>query len=94
MTILGHGHLAGTLAFGAPAAIEVCQVVAHLRGQVFSTVASLNFVAMAVGSGLAGPVHAAFGTAVTLMLFTLFEFISAGIWLTSRSALRGRVAHV
>src|SRR6516162_8178467 len=35
MTILGHGHLAGTLAFRAPAAVKVRQVVAHLRGQVF-----------------------------------------------------------
>src|SRR5271165_547380 len=35
MTVLGHGHIPGALAFRAPAAVEVRQVVPHLRGEVF-----------------------------------------------------------
>jgi MFS family permease len=40
---------------------------AHLRGQIFSTVGSLDVAAVAVGAAIAGPFHAAFGTAATLL---------------------------
>lgn len=42
---------------------------AHLRGQIFTTVTSLNLAAAAVGSAAAGPFHAAFGTTATVFAF-------------------------
>jgi len=40
---------------------------AQLRGQIFSTVASLDVAAIAVGAALAGPFQASFGTEATLL---------------------------
>jgi MFS family permease len=42
---------------------------AHLRGQVLSTVGSLNLAAAAVGAAVAGPFQAAFGTTATVYGF-------------------------
>ncbi len=64
-----------------------------VRGQVFSTVASLNFAGVAIGSAGAGAVHAALGTNATLWAFSAFQFISAAWLLTARGELRGSAAH-
>ena len=64
-----------------------------LRGQVFSTISSFTLAGMAIGSGLAGPVHAAFGTAVTLLGFSALQLAAAVCLLSARMALRGAVAH-
>jgi MFS family permease len=66
---------------------------AHLRGQVFSTVGSATLAGMAVGSALAGPVHAALGTDATLLAFAALQLASAACLLAARSALRGSEAH-
>ena len=41
----------------------------HLRGQILTTVSSLNLAAIALGAALAGPLHAALGTTATLLSF-------------------------
>ena len=41
----------------------------HLRGQIFTTVTSLNLAAAAVGAAAAGPFQAALGTTATLLAF-------------------------
>jgi MFS family permease len=66
---------------------------AHLRGQVFSTVGSVTLAGMAVGSALAGPVHAALGTDATLLAFAALQLASAACLLGARKALRGTEAH-
>jgi MFS family permease len=66
---------------------------AHLRGQVFSTAGSLTLAGMAVGSALAGPVHAALGTDATLLAFVVLQIASAVCLLGARSVLRGTEAH-
>jgi hypothetical protein len=48
----------------------------HLRGQIFATIFSLDVAATAIGSGAAGPLHAAAGTTVTLLTFGIMIFIS------------------
>jgi MFS family permease len=59
----------------------------HLRGQIFATVSSLDLAAIALGSGLAGPLHAALGTTGTLLSFALLMLAAALVTLvTSRSA--------
>jgi MFS family permease len=50
----------------------------HLRGQIFTTVSSLNLAAIAIGSALAGPLHAALGTTATLLSFALL-MLAAGL---------------
>ena len=50
----------------------------HQRGQIFATVSSLNLAAIAAGSALAGPLHAALGTVATLLCFGLL-MLSAGL---------------
>jgi MFS family permease len=66
---------------------------AHLRGQVFSTAGSLTLAGMAVGSALAGPVHAALGTDATLLAFVVLQLVSAACLLSARGVLRGTEAH-
>jgi MFS family permease len=66
---------------------------AHLRGQVFSTVGSVTLAGMAIGSALAGPVHAALGTDATILAFAALQFASAACLLVARGALRGTEAH-
>jgi MFS family permease len=66
---------------------------AALRGQVFSTVASFTLTGMAIGSALAGPVHAALGTSATLLGFSVLQLVGGLCVLTARKALRGTVAH-
>lgn len=51
---------------------------AHLRGQIFTTVSSLNLAAIAIGSALAGPLHAALGTTATLLSFAVL-MLAAGL---------------
>jgi MFS family permease len=41
----------------------------HLRGQVFSTAASLDLAGIALGAAIAGPLQAGFGTDGTLLVF-------------------------
>ena len=65
----------------------------QLRGQVFSTVGSLTLAGMAIGSAIAGPVHAALGTAATLMAFAVLQLVSGGCLLTARGELRGIAVH-
>jgi MFS family permease len=77
---LVHG-LAGALALVAlTGALEGPSLVAivavrqrlappHLRGQIMSTVLSLDIAAFAIGSAAAGPLHAAAGTVATLYVF-------------------------
>ncbi len=65
----------------------------HLRGQVFSTVGSITLAGMAVGSALAGPIHAALGTDATLLAFPVFQFASGASVLIARSELSGTAAH-
>jgi hypothetical protein len=48
---------------------------------------------MAVGSALAGPVHAALGTDATLLAFVVLQIASAVCLLGARSVLRGTEAH-
>jgi MFS family permease len=48
----------------------------HLRGQIFTTVSSLNLAAIAIGSALAGPLHAALGTTATLLSFALLMLVT------------------
>jgi MFS family permease len=48
----------------------------HLRGQIFATVFSLDLAASAVGSAVAGPLHAATGTTTTLFAFGALILIS------------------
>jgi hypothetical protein len=50
----------------------------HLRGQIFTTVSSLNLAAIAIASALAGPLHAALGTTATLLSFALL-MLAAGL---------------
>ncbi len=64
-----------------------------VRGQVFSTVGSLNFAGIAIGSALAGAVHAALGTDATLWAFSVFQLLSAAWLLMARRELRGSEAH-
>ncbi len=49
---------------------------AHLRGQIFATVFSIDLAASAAGSAVAGPFHAAEGTTATLLAFGLLTMIS------------------
>jgi MFS family permease len=49
---------------------------AHLRGQVFATIFSLDLAASAVGSAVAGPLHADAGTVVTLFAFGALTLVS------------------
>lgn len=65
----------------------------HLRGQVFSTAGSLTLAGMAIGSALAGPVHAALGTDATLFAFVILQFASAACLFAARRVLRGTEAH-
>ncbi|MBV8941825.1 MAG: MFS transporter [Solirubrobacterales bacterium] len=65
----------------------------QLRGQVFSTVGSLTLAGMAIGSAIAGPVHAALGTDATLMAFAVLQLVSGGCLLTARGELRGIAVH-
>jgi predicted MFS family arabinose efflux permease len=51
---------------------------AHLRGQIFATVGSLNLAAIAAGSALAGPLHSALGTIATLLCFAAL-ILAAGL---------------
>jgi MFS family permease len=80
-------------ALGAFLTVQQRHAPAHLRGQVFSTLSSLTLVGTAVGSAIAGPVNAAFGTHATLLLFTLFELAATGAMLTAWSSLRGTSTH-
>jgi hypothetical protein len=48
---------------------------------------------MAVGSAVAGPVHAALGTDATLLAFAALQLASAACLLCARSALHGTEAH-
>jgi MFS family permease len=66
----------------------------QLRGQVFSTVGSLTLAGMAIGSALAGPVHAALGTDATLLAFAALQFASAVCMAGARGALRDKAVHV
>jgi MFS family permease len=50
----------------------------HLRGQIFTTVSSLNLEAIAIGSALAGPLHVVLGTTATLLSFALL-MLAAGL---------------
>jgi MFS family permease len=50
----------------------------HLRGQIFTTVSSLNLAAIAIGAALAGPLHSALGTIATLLSFGVLMF-AAGL---------------
>jgi MFS family permease len=65
----------------------------QLRGQVFSTVGSVTLAGMAIGSALAGPVHAVLGTNATLWAFSVLQLISAAWMLTARRELSGSAAH-
>lgn len=65
----------------------------ELRGQVFSTVGSLTLAGMAIGSAIAGPIHAALGTDATLLAFSVLELVSAVCLLTARGELRGKAVH-
>jgi MFS family permease len=65
----------------------------QLRGQVFSTVGSLTLAGMAIGSAVAGPIHAALGTNATLFAFAAFQVVTAACLLGARSQLRGTAAH-
>jgi predicted MFS family arabinose efflux permease len=50
----------------------------HVRAQIFTTVSSVNLAAIALGSALAGPLHAGLGTTATLLAFALLIF-AAGV---------------
>ncbi len=56
---------------------------AHLRGQIFTTVSSLNLAAIAIGSALAGPLHAALGTTATLLSFGLLMLVAGLVTLVT-----------
>jgi hypothetical protein len=60
---------------------------------VFSTIGSMTLAGMAIGSAVAGPIHAALGTDATLLAFVVLQFASAACLLAARGALRGRAAH-
>lgn len=64
----------------------------HLRGQIFATVGSLNLAAIAAGSAAAGPLHAALGTAATLLCFALLMLAAGLITLVTGGGSRGRGA--
>lgn len=80
-------------ALGAFLTVQQRHAPAHLRGQVFSTLSSLTLVGTAVGSAIAGPVHSAFGTNATLLLFTVFELAATGAMLTAWKSLPGTASH-
>jgi MFS family permease len=48
----------------------------HLRGQIFATVFSLDLAASAIGTAVAGPLHAAAGTTTTLFAFGALILVS------------------
>lgn len=56
---------------------------AHLRGQIFTTLSSLNLVAIAIGAALAGPLHAHLGTTATLLSFGLFVLVAGLVTLVT-----------
>jgi MFS family permease len=65
----------------------------HLRGQIFATVSSLDLATIALGSALAGPIHAAFGTVVTLLCFAVLMLAAGLVTLaTSTSVSSGATA--
>lgn len=80
-------------ALGAYFTVRQRYTPAHLRGQVFSTIVSLNLAGMAIGSALAGPVNAALGTTATLLIFTVLELGAGAAMLTAGSSLRGSASH-
>jgi hypothetical protein len=57
----------------------------HLRGQIFTTVSSLNLAAIAIGSALAGPLHAALGATATLLSFALLMLAAGLLTLVTRA---------
>src|SRR5271165_3367634 len=64
---------------------------AHHRGQILSTLASLNLAAGALGTAAAGPLHAALGTAATLAAFGVLMAVAGVVALGtggSRPGLR------
>lgn len=64
----------------------------HLRGQIFTTVSSLNLAAIAIGSALAGPLHAALGTTATLLSFGVLMLFAGLVTLLTGGGSRNMAA--
>jgi hypothetical protein len=81
-------------AFAATFAIRQRSTPPRLRGQVFTTAASLKVGAFAVGSALAGPVVLRAGAGGALLLAGAVQLLGAVLGLAVGAGARGRSAAV
>lgn len=93
LAVVALAGLADGPALAATFATRQQHVPAELHGQVFTTAAGLKVGAFALGSGLAGPVVLAAGSAGALLAAALVQFVAAGLGLAlMRTRARPRPA--